>query len=41
MKRNTVPAGGVEQRHATMEDLFVDVHVLTDEETGELVSAEG
>ncbi|KAH7411555.1 arylsulfatase [Phaeosphaeria sp. MPI-PUGE-AT-0046c] len=40
VKRNEVPAGGVEQRHAGMEELWKDVHVLTDEETGKLVPAE-
>ncbi|PVI05728.1 arylsulfatase [Periconia macrospinosa] len=30
---NSVPAGSVEQRHASLDDLMRDVHVLTDEET--------
>ncbi|KAK7978744.1 alkaline-phosphatase-like protein [Apiospora saccharicola] len=37
---NAELAGGPEQRHATMEQLMADIHVLTDEETGPLVPAE-
>ncbi|KAK7949367.1 Arylsulfatase [Apiospora aurea] len=37
---NAEPAGGPEQRRATMEQLMADVHVLTDGETGPLVPAE-
>ncbi|KAK8135137.1 hypothetical protein PG984_007149 [Apiospora sp. TS-2023a] len=37
---NAELAGGPEQRHATMEQLMADIHVLTNEETGPLVPAE-
>jgi N-acetylglucosamine-6-sulfatase len=32
--RNAAPAGGEEQRHATLEELLADAHALTDEEIG-------
>lgn len=41
VKPNEKPAGGIEQRFAGIEELMRDVHVLTDEETGPLVPAEG
>jgi hypothetical protein len=37
---NSHPAGGIEQRHATLAELLADAHVLTDEETGPQVPAE-
>lgn len=37
---NSEPAGGIEQRHATLAELLADAHVLTDEETGPQVPAE-
>ncbi|KAH7324252.1 arylsulfatase [Stachybotrys elegans] len=40
VRPNQTPAGGPEQRHATMEDLMADVHVLTDEEMGPTVPSE-
>lgn len=33
---NKEPAGGVEQRHATLKELMANIHVLTDEETDPL-----
>lgn len=35
-----VPAGNVEQRYAGMEELWADVHDLTNEEIWELAPAE-
>lgn len=37
---NSVPAGGPEQRHATLEELLADIHELTDEEIGLVIPRE-
>ncbi|KAH8666238.1 arylsulfatase [Ilyonectria robusta] len=37
---NAVPAGGAEQRHATLKQLMVDTHMLSDAELGNVIPRE-